>query len=102
RASCSTGARNRERTMSHTVTGIDVGAHAVKFVLIEVGFRHTRLLSSFEEIVPAGDTPLAERQGEALQVGLARLPAESIPYLALAGETLAVRALDLPFSDPRK
>jgi len=88
--------------MAHTVTGIDVGAHAVKFVLIDVGFRHTRLLSSFEEIVPAGEAPLAERQGEALQVGLARLPAESIPYMALPGEMLAVRALDLPFADARK
>jgi len=88
--------------MSHTVTGIDVGAHAIKFVLIEVGFRHTKLLSSFEEIVPAGEAPLAERQGEALQIGLARLPAESIPYMALPGEMLAVRALDLPFSDARK
>jgi general secretion pathway protein L len=88
--------------MAHTVTGIDVGAHAVKFVLIDVGFRHTRLLSSFEEIVPAGEAPLVERQGEALQVGLARLPAESIPYMALPGEMLAVRALDLPFADARK
>jgi general secretion pathway protein L len=88
--------------MAHVVTGIDVGAHSVKFVLIDVGFRHTRLMSSFEEIVPAGDAPLSERQGEALQIGLARLPAEAIPYMALPGEMLAVRALDLPFSDARK
>jgi general secretion pathway protein L len=88
--------------MAHTVTGIDFGAHAIKFVLIEVGFRHTKLLSSFEEIVPAGEAPLAERQGEALQIGLARLPADSIPYMALPGEMLAVRALDLPFADARK
>jgi general secretion pathway protein L len=88
--------------MAHTVTGIDLGTHAVKFVLIEVGFRASRLLSSFEEIVPAGDAPLADRQGEALQAGLARLPAESIPYMALPGEMLAVRTLDLPFADARK
>jgi general secretion pathway protein L len=88
--------------MAHTVVGIDVGAHSVKFVLIDVGFRHTKLLSSFEEVVPAGEGPLSERQGEALQTGLARLPAEAIPYLALPGEMLAVRALDLPFSDARK
>jgi general secretion pathway protein L len=71
-------------------------------VLIEVGFRTMRLLSSFEEVVPAGEAPLFERQGEALQTGLARLPAESIPYMALPGEMLAVRALDLPFTDARK
>src|SRR6185436_6366062 len=88
--------------MAHTVVGIDIGAHSVKFVLIDVGFRHTKLLSSFEEVVPAGEGPLSERQGEALQVGLARLPSESIPYMALPGEMLAVRALDLPFSDARK
>jgi general secretion pathway protein L len=88
--------------MAHTVTGIDLGAHSVKFVLIDVGFRHTKLLSSFEEVVPAGEAPLSERQGEALQIGLARLPAEAIHYLALPGEMLAVRALDLPFSDARK
>src|SRR6185436_12209564 len=50
----------------------------------------------------AGEAPLTERQGEALQIGLARLPAEAIPYMALPGEMLAVRALDLPFSDARK
>jgi general secretion pathway protein L len=88
--------------MSHVVAGIDLGTHAVKFVLLEVGFRSSRLLSSFEEVVPAGDAPLAERQGEALQVGLARLPAESIAYMALPGDTLAIRALDLPFADARK
>jgi general secretion pathway protein L len=74
----------------------------VKFVLIDVGFRHTQLMSSFEEVVPGGEAPLSERQGEALQIGLARLPAEAIPYMALPGEMLAVRALDLPFSDARK
>jgi general secretion pathway protein L len=88
--------------MAHIVTGIDLGASAVKFVLIEVGFRASRMLSAFEEVVPPGDAPFAERQGEALQAGLARLPGESIPYLAIPGETLAVRVLDLPFADPRK
>ncbi|HXU80340.1 MAG TPA: pilus assembly protein PilM [Polyangia bacterium] len=88
--------------MAHVVTGIDVGAHSVKFVLIDVGFRHAKLMSTFEEVVPAGEAPLTERQGEALQIGLARLPAEAIPYMALPGEMLAVRALDLPFSDARK
>jgi general secretion pathway protein L len=88
--------------MAHVVAGIDLGAHAVKFVLIEVGFRASHLLSAFEEPVPAGEAPLLERQGEALQAGLARLPGETMTYVALPGEMLAVRALDLPFSDPRK
>jgi general secretion pathway protein L len=88
--------------MAHTVTGIDLGASAVKFVLVDVGFRASHVVSAFEEPVPAGDAPLAERQGEALQAGLARLPSESIPYLAAPGEMLAVRVIDLPFSDARK
>jgi type IV pilus assembly protein PilM len=88
--------------MAHVVSGIDLGASAVKFVLIEVGFRVTRLLSAFEEPVPPGEAPLLERQGEALTAGLARLPAESMSFVALPGEMLAVRVLDLPFADPRK
>jgi general secretion pathway protein L len=88
--------------MAHVVAGIDLGAHAVKFVLIEVGFRVSRLVSSWSELVPPGEAPLAERQGEALQAGMARLPGETMTYLALPGEMLAVRALDLPFADARK
>jgi general secretion pathway protein L len=88
--------------MAHIVTGIDLGASAVKFVLVEVGFRASRVLSAFEEVVAPGDAPFAERQGEALQAGLARLPDESMSFLALPGEMLAVRVLDLPFADPRK
>lgn len=88
--------------MAHVVTGIDLGASAVKFVLIEVGFRVQRLLQTFEEPVAPGEAPLFERQGDALQAGLARLPSESTVYMALPGETLAVRVLDLPFADPRK
>jgi general secretion pathway protein L len=88
--------------MAHIVTGIDLGTTAVKFVLMEVGFRASRVLSAFAEPVATGDAPFAERQGEALQVGLARLPGESISFLALPGEMLAVRVLDLPFADARK
>src|SRR3712207_4579578 len=88
--------------MAHTVIGVDVGAYAVKFFMVEVGFRTSRTLSAFEELVPPGDAPLAERQGDALQAGLARLPGESTIYMAVPGEMLAVRVLDLPFADARK
>ncbi len=88
--------------MAHTIAGIDLGAHAVKFVMVEVGFRVTKVLGAFQELVPAGDAPLVERQGEALQTGMARLPAETTVYMALGGDMLAVRVLDLPFADPRK
>jgi len=61
-----------------------------------------RVNSAFEEPVPPGEAPLAERQAEALRAGLARLPSGSTIHVALPGEMLALRVLDLPFSDARK
>jgi general secretion pathway protein L len=88
--------------MAHTIVGIDLGSHAVKFAVIEAGFRQSRSLESFAELVSPGDTPLAERQGEALRRGLDRLGREASMYLAMPGELLTLRVMDLPFSDPRK
>jgi general secretion pathway protein L len=88
--------------MAHTVVGIDLGAHAVKFSLIDAGFRQSRPRGNFAEPVLPGDLPLAERQGEALRRGLERLPQESTLLFTMPGELLTLRVLDLPFSDPRK
>jgi general secretion pathway protein L len=88
--------------MAHTIVGIDLGSHAVKFALVEAGFRQSRSLESFAELVPAGEGPLAERQGEALRRGLERLGREATHYLAMPGELVTLRVLDLPFSDARK
>ena len=88
--------------MAHTITGIDLGSRSVKFAVLDVGFRRVRVNSAFEEPVPPGETPLAERQAEALRAGLARLPSGSTIHVALPGEMLALRVLDLPFSDARK
>ena len=88
--------------MAHTITGIDLGSWSVKFAVFDVGFRRVRVNTSFEQPVPPGETPLAERQAEALRAGLARLPSESTIAMALPGEMLALRVLDLPFSDARK
>jgi general secretion pathway protein L len=88
--------------MAHTIVGIDLGSHAVKFALVEAGFRQSRALEFFAEPVVAGEAPLAERQGEALRRGLERLGREATLYLAMPGELLTLRVLDLPFSDPRK
>jgi general secretion pathway protein L len=88
--------------MAHTIVGIDLGSHAVKFALIETGFRQSRALESFAEPVAAGETPLVERLGEALGRGLERIGRESSHYLAIPGDMLTLRVLDLPFSDPRK
>jgi type IV pilus assembly protein PilM len=88
--------------MAHTITGIDLGSWSVKFSVFDAGFRRVRLNTSFEEIVPPGEAPLAERQAEALRAGVARLPSQSTIHMALPGEMLALRVLDLPFSDARK
>ena len=37
-----------------------------------------------------------------MREGLAQLSGEATPYLALPGDQLSVRVLELPFSDPRK
>ena len=88
--------------MAHTITGIDLGSWAVKFTVLDVGFRHTRVASTFEERVVADERPLAERQYEALRQGVSKLPSGTTSYLALSGEMLTLRVLDLPFADARK
>ena len=88
--------------MAHTITGIDLGSWSIKFAVFDVGFRRLRVNTSFEEPVPPGEAPLPERQAEALRAGMARLPSESTIHTALPGEMLALRVLDLPFSDARK
>jgi type IV pilus assembly protein PilM len=88
--------------MAHTITGIDLGSRSVKFAVFDMGFRRVRVNTAFEEPVPLSEAPLAERQAEALRAGVARLPSESTITMALPSEMLALRVLDLPFSDARK
>ena len=88
--------------MAHTITGIDLGTWSVKFTVLEIGFRHTRVVSTYEERVAADERPLAERQHEALRAGVGRLPSSTTVYLALPGDMLTLRVLDLPFADARK
>ncbi|HEY0710577.1 MAG TPA: type II secretion system protein GspL [Polyangia bacterium] len=88
--------------MSHTVVGIDLGSHAVKFSLVEAGFRQAQTRGVFAELVASGEAPLAERQLEALRRGLERLPPQASLQVSMPGEQLTLRVLDLPFSDPRK
>jgi general secretion pathway protein L len=88
--------------MSHTITGIDLGSWSVKFTVLEAGFRRTRTVACFEELVTQDERPFAERQLEALKAGAARLPSGTTAYVALPGEMLTLRVLDLPFADARK
>jgi general secretion pathway protein L len=88
--------------MSHTVCGIDLGASSIKLVMIDVGFRHSELRGMLETPVPDGDAPLLQRQAQAIRQGLSQVSGESTLYLAVPGDMLSIRLLDLPFSDARK
>jgi Tfp pilus assembly PilM family ATPase len=88
--------------MAHTICGIDVGSYSIKFAFFEVGFRTKTLRGLLETAVPAGDAPLLQRQMDAVREGLAQVSSEVTPYLALPGDQLSVRVLELPFSDSRK
>jgi Tfp pilus assembly PilM family ATPase len=88
--------------MAHTITGIDLGSWSVKFTVLEIGFRHTRVVASYEEKIATDERPLAERQSEALKSGTSRLPGGTTIYVALPGDMLTLRALELPFADARK
>jgi general secretion pathway protein L len=88
--------------MAHTICGIDLGAFSIKLVLLEVGFRQTHLRGLLETAVPSGDAPLFERQADAIKEAFSKISAEATPYLALPGDMLSMRLLELPFSDPRK
>src|SRR5580692_3513347 len=87
--------------MAHIICGIDLGAFSVKFAFLEVGFRATTLQGFMETAVPAGDAPLAERQAEAVREGFSQAR-EATPYLAMPGDQLSVRLMQLPFTDARK
>jgi general secretion pathway protein L len=88
--------------MSHTITGIDLGSWSVKFAVLEAGFRRTRPVTSFEEQIAQDERPFVERQQEALKQGVSRLPSGTTAYVALPGDMLTFRVLDLPFADARK
>lgn len=88
--------------MAHTVCGIDLGAYSIKLAFLEAGFRATKLRGLEEIPVPAGEAPLIERQMAAVREGLGLVPGEVTPYLAVPGDQLSVRLLELPFTDARK
>ncbi|HVZ71951.1 MAG TPA: pilus assembly protein PilM [Polyangia bacterium] len=87
--------------MAHLICGIDLGTFSVKFAFLEVGFRATTLRGFVETAVPSGDAPLVERQADAVREGFAQAR-EATPYLAVPGDQLSVRVMQLPFADARK
>jgi general secretion pathway protein L len=87
--------------MAHIICGIDLGAFSVKFCFLEVGFRTTTLRGLMETAVPVGDAPLIDRQATAVREGFSQAR-EATPYLAVPGDQLSVRLMQLPFTDARK
>jgi len=88
--------------MAHTICGIDVGTFSVKSAFLKDSFRTTTLRGLMETTVASGAAPLLQRQMDAVREGLAQISGEVTPYLAVAGDQLSVRVLELPFSDSRK
>ena len=88
--------------MAHPICGIDLGAFSIKFVVFEVGFRQSVFRGAFEEMVNEGPDPLLTRQARAIREGLQRVSSDSTLYLAMPGDSLSIRSLELPFVDPRK
>src|SRR5215831_16496300 len=88
--------------MAHTICGIDVGTFSVNSAFFKDDFRTTTLRGLMETTVASGDAPLLQRQMDAVREGLAQIGGEVTPYLAVAGDQLSVRVLELPFSDSRK
>ena len=88
--------------MSHTICGLDVGAYSIKFAFLEVGFRTHTLRGLMETVVGGGEAPLLQRQMDAVREGLTQVSGEVTPYLAVPGDQLSLRVLELPFSDSRK
>src|SRR6516165_6129686 len=88
--------------MAHTICGIDLGSFSVKLAFFEVGFRSSKFRGVVEVPVPEGEGPLIERQLDVVKEELSRVAGEVTPYLAVPGDQLSVRVLELPFTDPRK
>lgn len=102
--------------MAHRIIGVDLGASAIKLARYDAGFRKASLLDV--ALVPAA----APAQGAAGASGSGALAFEHVVaqlavlrqhlvndkgmtdelYVALPGEYLTFRVIDLPFSDPRR
>ncbi|MSP59017.1 MAG: hypothetical protein EXR72_01530 [Myxococcales bacterium] len=94
--------------MAHKILGVDLGAHTLKLARLEAGFRKALLLDV--TLLPAEfsepGAPTADRLGLQLRavrqaIGDDRAAIEEVA-IALPGELVTFRLLDLPFSDPRK
>jgi general secretion pathway protein L len=91
--------------MAQTMLGLDLGARAVKAVLLESSYRGFSVLGqAIVPLEPAGEgEPLQARQAAALQRLLAEQGWKPDGCVAtVPGATLASHVITLPFTDPRR
>lgn len=87
--------------MAQRVLGVDLGAHTIKVAELDVGFRTVQLRNLRTSSVvwqPGG--PLASSLAS-LPEGL-RVEEHDTVSIALPGDHVLLRVLNVPFSDPRK
>jgi general secretion pathway protein L len=89
--------------MAQKILGLDLGAHAVKAVLLESAYRGFTVLDTAREAVPAGEAPLRERQaGVVRDLLAARGWRPDSTVVAFPGAGLSSHVVTLPFTDPRR
>jgi general secretion pathway protein L len=91
--------------MAQNILGLDLGAHAVKAVLLEGAFRGFSVAGSARVALPAADAaqPLAARQAAAARALLDERGwrFDSV-VVALPGAGVSSNVVTLPFTDPKR
>ncbi len=88
--------------MAYRILGLDIGATAVKGVLLDSTFRGYSVADAAAVPVAPGEAPLRERQMAALGQLLGRGWNVETSIVAFPGATAASHLVTLPFSDPKR
>src|SRR5512132_2404927 len=87
--------------MAQRILGLDLGAQAVKAVLVESTFRGYAVTGVAREPLDP-ETPPAARHGAAVAKLLAGQLAHDVAVVAFPGSGLSTYVVTLPFSDPKR
>lgn len=88
--------------MGQKILGLDIGATAVKGVLLDSSFRSYEIIDAAAVPVAPGEAPLRERQLAALRQLLSTGWNPDTTLVALPGATGASHLVALPFADPKR
>lgn len=90
--------------MAQRILGLDLGAHAVKAVLVESTYRGFSVVATGRTpVAPGGDLPLPARHAAAVKALLAGGGlAFDAAVVAFPGSGLSSVVVTLPFTDPRR